>query len=295
MPDTLKETTTMTAATQINAHALSDFHVRPLEPTIGAEISGVDLRRPLSDEVRDGIKASLLQYKVIFFRDQDLTGDQHSHFAARFGRLYTHPTATHDSKVTHIHKIAAEDFAKYERVQDPTTIAAGYHTDTSWRLVPTWGAVLRAVHLPPVGGDTIWVDAGAAYEGLPEGIKTRLEGLFVTHDFRAELKRLGHDYPIVAHPIVRTHRETGKKILWVNFTQRPHIIGLDVADGRELLTIIRDQYSKPEYQVRFSWRPHSIAFWDNRAAVHYAVRNYGDFPRVLDRILIADEPLYADL
>jgi taurine dioxygenase len=282
----------MSAASQLTT---AEFQVHPLEPTIGAEIHGLDLRRPISDEVRDQIKATLLQYKVVFFRDQELTSDQHAAFAARFGTLYTHPTTTHDPKVTPIHKIKAEDFAKYERAADPTTIEAGYHTDTSWRLVPTWGAVLRAVHLPPVGGDTIWVDAGAAYEGLSEDLKKRLEGLHVTHDFRQALARSGHEYPIVAHPIVRTHRETGKRILWVNFTQRPHIVGLDLGEARGIFTQILDAYRKPEHQVRFSWRPGSIAFWDNRAAVHYAVRNYGDFPRVLDRILIADEPLYADL
>jgi alpha-ketoglutarate-dependent taurine dioxygenase len=285
----------MTAALKLNSGDAAELVVRPLEPTIGAEISGVDLRQPISDAVRDAIKATLLQYKVVFFRDQEITSDQHTLFASRFGALYTHPSGTRDPKVAQIHKIAAEDFAKYERVADPTTIEAGYHTDTSWRLVPTWGAVLRAVHLPDVGGDTIWVDAGAAYEGLPDAVKTRLDGLHVTHDFRSALNRAGHEYPIVAHPIVRTHRETGKKILWVNFTQRPHIIGLDLADARQLLGVILDQYKKPEHQVRFSWRPGSIAFWDNRAAVHYAVRNYGDFPRVLDRILIAEERLYADL
>jgi alpha-ketoglutarate-dependent taurine dioxygenase len=282
----------MTAARQLSEGQLT---VRPLEPSIGAEIGGVDLRKPISDAVRDSIKSTLLQYKVVFFRDQELTSEQHAAFAARFGKLYTHPNTKRDEKIAHIHKISAEDFAKYERTADPTTIDAGYHTDTSWRLVPTWGAVLRAVHLPEVGGDTIWVDAGAAYDALPADFKTRLEGLHVTHDFRAALNRAGLDYPIVAHPIVRTHRETGKKILWVNFTQRPHIVGLDLADARAVLQQILDAYRKPEHQVRFSWRPNSVAFWDNRAAVHYAVRNYGDFPRVLDRILIADEPLYADL
>ncbi len=269
--------------------------VRPLEPTIGAEIGGVDISQPVSDAVRDEIKATLLKFKVVFFRDQHLTPDQHAAFAARFGKLYTHPNTTRDEKIAHIHKIAAADFKKYERVNDPTTIEAGYHTDTSWRLVPTWGAVLRAVNLPDVGGDTIWVDAAAAYEGLPEEVKTRLEGRHVTHDFRAALNRVGLDYPIVAHPVVRTHRETGAKILWVNFTQRPHIVGLGLEESRELLQLVLAQYQKPEYQVRFSWRPNSVAFWDNRAAVHYAVRNYGDFPRVLERILIADEAPYADL
>ena len=285
----------MSAATSLSSFAESQLVVRPLEPAIGAEIAGLDLRQPISDAIRDEIKATLLKYKVVFFRDQDITTEQHAAFAARFGKLYTHPNTTRDDKIAHIHKIAAAEFSKYERTADPTTIEAGYHTDTSWRLVPTWGAVLRAVHLPAVGGDTIWVDAAAAYEGLTEDLKKRLVGLHVTHDFRAALNRVGLDYPIVAHPIVRKHRETGAQVLWVNFTQRPHIIGLDLAESRELLRSILDQYAKPEYQVRFSWRPQSIAFWDNRAAVHYAVRNYGEFPRVLDRILIADEPQYADL
>jgi alpha-ketoglutarate-dependent taurine dioxygenase len=273
----------------------TQLHVHPLQPTIGAEISGVDLRQPISDAVRDEIKTAILKYKVVFFRDQELNAERHAAFAARFGKLYVHPNTKRDEKIANIHTISAGDFAKYERIKDPTTIEAGYHTDTSWRLVPTWGAVLRAVNLPEVGGDTVWVDAGAAYEGLSEDVKLRLNELHVTHDFRSALNRAGLDYPIVAHPVVRTHRETGKNVLWVNFTQRPHIIGLDLAEGRDLLQLVLAQYQKPEYQVRFSWRQGSVAFWDNRAAVHYAVRNYGDFPRVLERILIADEPQYAEL
>lgn len=280
------------------AHKLSpetQLQIRPLQPTIGAEISNVDLRQPISDAERDEIKNAILKYKVVFFRDQELNAEQHAGFAARFGKLYVHPNTKRDEKIANIHKISAEDFAKYEHIKDPTTIEAGYHTDTSWRLVPTWGAVLRAVNLPEVGGDTVWVDAGAAYDGLSEDVKARLSELHVTHDFRSALQRAGLDYPIVAHPVVRTHRETGKKVLWVNFTQRPHIIGLELAEGRELLQLVLAQYQKLEYQVRFSWRPGSVAFWDNRAAVHYAVRNYGDFPRVLERILIADEQEYAEL
>jgi alpha-ketoglutarate-dependent taurine dioxygenase len=269
--------------------------LKPLQPHIGAEISGVDLRHPLSDAVRDEIKSAILKYKVVFFRDQDISGEQQAAFAERFGPLYTHPNTSRDAKIAAIHHIAAVDFAKYERTADPTAINAGFHTDTSWRLVPTWGAVLRAVNLPEVGGDTIWVDAAAAYRHLPDETKKRLEGLHVTHDFREALNAKGLDYPIVAHPVVRTHRETGEKILWVNFTQKPHIIGLDIADSKELLAQILDEYRRPEVQVRFSWRPGSIAFWDNRAAVHYAVRNYGDFPRLLERILIQDELQYADL
>jgi alpha-ketoglutarate-dependent taurine dioxygenase len=273
----------------------AELEIRPLQPTLGAEISGVDLSRPISDATRDALKAAVLKHKVIFFRDQKLTDDQQADFAARFGPLYTHPSARRHDNIAPLHRIAAADFNARELIPDPTSVESGYHTDTSWRLVPTWGAVLRAVTLPEIGGDTIWVDANLAYQGLPEALKARLENLYVTHDFRHALEPLGHDYPIVSHRVVRTHRETGQKILWVNFTQRPHIIGVDIAESKELLQTILYHYKKPENQVRFSWRPGSVAFWDNRAAVHYAVRNYGDFPRLMQRVLIADEPLYADL
>jgi taurine dioxygenase len=165
----------------------------------------------------------------------------------------------------------------------------------SWRLTPTWGGVLRAVTVPEVGGDTIWVDAGLAYDELPDEVKQRLDGLHVTNDSRAILLSSGHDYPIVAHPIVHTHRETGRKILSVNFVNLPSIVGLDRAESRELLTLVHDQYRKSEYQVRFSWRPGSIAFWDNRATIHRGVSGYGDFPRVLERVLIADEEPEYDM
>lgn len=282
-------------STALNLHTDARLSVRPLEPSIGAEIGGVDLSQPISDEVRDEIKATLLQYKVVFFRDQNIDVHQQAAFASRFGKLYTHPNTSRNEKVASIHKIQAVDFTKYERERDVNTVEAGYHTDTSWRLVPTWGAVLRAVRIPDVGGDTLWVDAAAAYDGLSEELKQRLEGLHVTHDFRPALQRVGLDYPIVAHPVVRVHRETGRKTLWVNFGMRPYIIGVSLEENRELLREVLAAYQKPEYQVRFSWRPGSVAFWDNRAAVHIAIRNYGDFPREMERVLIEDEAAYAHI
>jgi taurine dioxygenase len=180
----------------------SSIIVHPLQPTIGAEISGVDLRQPLSDSQRDQIKRAILEYKVVFFRDQDLDRDQHASFARQFGPLYTHPSTTksYAGKVPAIHDIKAPDEAKYAKylAKQKSEGWDAYHSDTSWRLVPTWGAVLRAVNLPDVGGDTIWVDAGLAYDGLPEEVKGRLDGLHVTHDYRDALVSAGHDYPIVA-------------------------------------------------------------------------------------------------
>jgi taurine dioxygenase len=283
----------MSTAQQLNPEP--QLQVVPLEPTIGAEIHGVDIAQPISDATRDEIKKLILQYKVVFFRDQDLNEHTQAAFAARFGKLYEHPNTQRNDNVSNIHKIQAIDFDKYERKRDERTVEHGYHTDTSWRLVPTWGAVLRAIRLPDVGGDTVWVDAGAAYDALSDEWKQRLEGLHVTHDYRDALNRFGLDYPIVAHPIVRTHRETGRKILWVNFTQRPFIIGKDLAEGREILQQVLSAYQNGQHQVRFAWKPGSVAFWDNRAAVHIAIRNYGDFPREMERVLIQDDVSYADL
>jgi taurine dioxygenase len=286
---------TATATSIADAH-VGPLDLRPLQPTIGAEIHGIDLAQPITPAQRDAIRVAVLKYKVVFFRDQHLDNDSHAAFAREFGPLYTHPSTTHDPKITPIHNIAAQDNPRFDKRQGGS-IRPGeaYHSDTSWRLVPTWGAVLRAVDLPPVGGDTVWVDAHLAYQGLSDALKDRLEGLHVTHDYRAALQADGHDYPIVAHPVVRTHRETGEKILWVNLTQKPQILGVELAESRDLIDEILLQYKRPEFQVRFSWKPGSVAFWDNRAAVHYAVRNYGDYPRLLHRVLIADEPLYADL
>lgn len=285
----------MTAATAELLDRAS-FAIRPLQPTVGAEIEGIDLSRPLTIEQRDALKAAVLEYKVLFFRDQTLDNATQAAFAEQFGPLYTHPSTIRDAKVAPIHRIAAVDAVQYEkRIHRDVLPGDAYHSDTSWRLVPTWGAVLRAVTLPEVGGDTIWVDANLAYEGLSAEIKERIEDLHVTHDFREALVGAGHDYPIVAHRLVRTHRETGKKILWVNYTQKPQILGVELSESKAILEEVLRQYKRPEFQVRFSWRPGSVAFWDNRAAVHYAVKNYGDFPRLLERVLIADEELYTNL
>ncbi|EGD59470.1 taurine dioxygenase [Novosphingobium nitrogenifigens DSM 19370] len=279
-------------------HSSTDagLHITPLQPSIGAEVSGVDLSRPITPAQREAIRAAVLRYKVIFFRDQPLSNEQHAAFAAQFGPLYTHPTTRHQAANTAIHSIAARDDREYgERFKRVLDSGDAYHTDTSWRLVPTWGAVLRDITLPENGGDTIWVDAHLAWDALSDDLKQKLEGLHVTHNFLSALKGVGHEYPIVAHPVVRTHRETGQKILWVNFSQQPQILGVELAESRALLDEILRQYKRPELQVRFTWRKNSVAFWDNRSTVHYAVRNYGEFPRELHRILIADEPLWSDL
>ena len=291
----------MSGLTAVRNDYAAELSVSPLTPTIGAEVENVDLSKPIGDSVRDDIKAALLKYKVLFFRNQNVNRRQHLDFAKRFGAIYTPPyeadrlVEVDGEPGLHIISANPNQREQYEAQRRPGIVYDGYHSDTNWRIVPSWGAVLRAVDVPPVGGDTIWVDAGKAYRELPEDIKKRLEGLHAIVDFRASLQRAGHDYPLVAHPIVRTHRETGDKILWVDFGKHPQIVGVSEAENRELLGIILDKYRKSENQVRFHWKPGSIAFWDNRAAVHRAVHDYGDYPRKLERVLIDDKPLWRNL
>ncbi|WP_311968339.1 TauD/TfdA family dioxygenase [Pseudomonas baltica] len=261
------------------------LRVTTLEPTLGAEISGIDLSKPLSPVQRDEVHALLLKHKVIFFRDQHINSAQQIAFAAQFGELYVHPTTQQeDTAKPQAHLILASQ-AK-EAYGDARK--GRWHTDTSWMLKPTYGAVLRAVSLPQLGGDTVWADAGLVYRGLSEELKARIDNLFVTHNFKSSLDKVGYDYPIIAHPLVRTHPETGEDALFINFSMSPQFIGWSVEESRELVAELLREFSNPEYQVRFKWTPGTVAFWDNRALLHYPVYNYGDFDRVMERVLIAD-------
>jgi len=262
----------------------ADLSVTPLSPTIGAEIGGVDLRQKLDRLQRDALKALLLRHKVLFFRDQDINRDQQLAFAANFGEVYAHPVGgveTHRA----VQPISAEALKKYD-IRDNH-----WHTDTSWRINPSFGAVLKAVHIPEVGGDTIWADGHAIWKGLPDDLKARIDDLYVIHDYQDALSKAGERYPLVAHPAIRTHPETGEEIFWINFSLKPRFVDLAPDESRALLARLYDEVKRPEHQVRFRWKPNSVALWDNRAGLHYAVRDYGDFPRVMERVLIGSDDI----
>jgi alpha-ketoglutarate-dependent taurine dioxygenase len=268
----------------IDAPSTGTLTVDQLTPIIGAEIGGVDLGRPLDRAVRDELYALLLRHKVLFFRDQDIDRDQQLTFAQNFGELYAHPSGGLQSHRI-IQPIAAEDFKKRGGASNH------WHTDTSWRLNPVLGAVLRAEHIPDVGGDTIWTNGGSILRGLPDDLRARIDTLYVIHDFQEALTKAGEIYPLVSHPIVRTHPETGEDIFWINFSLKPRIVDLDKAESDALLAQLYEHVKAPEHSVRFRWRKNSVAFWDNRAGLHYAVRDYGDFPRVMHRVLIASDDI----
>jgi alpha-ketoglutarate-dependent taurine dioxygenase len=268
----------------LDAPATGRLTVEQLTPVIGAEISGVDLAQPLDRALRDELYALLLRHKVLFFRDQDISRDQQLDFAQNFGELYAHPSGGLQSHRI-IQPIAAEDFKKHEQYENH------WHTDTSWRLNPVLGAVLRAETIPVVGGDTIWANGASILKGLPADLRAAIDTLYVVHDFQAALAKAGEIYPLVSHPAIRTHPETGEDIFWVNFGLKPRFIDLDRAESDALLARLYAEVKKPEHSVRFRWRRNSVAFWDNRAGIHYAVRDYGEFPRVMHRVLIASDDI----
>lgn len=265
------------------------FTVAPLTPTIGAEIA-LDLGT-VDDAVHRDLHQALLDWKVLFFRDQDLTVEQHRDLGARWGQLEVHPFLP-EGDVPEVVRFEKSDTSKgYENI---------WHSDVTWRLVPSMGSILRAREIPEVGGDTLWADMAAAYDGLPEEMKERIDGLTAVHDFALsfglayqgeELERLREQYPPAEHPVVRTHPETGRKTLFVNEIFTSHIVGTDAGESDTLLRHLTKQARIPEYQCRFRWSVDAVALWDNRATQHYAVSDYWPARRVMERVtIIGDKP-----
>jgi taurine dioxygenase len=263
----------------------------PYTPIIGAEVGGVDLREPLDDATFAEVHRALLEWKVLFFRDQVVTGEQHRAFAARWGELEVHPFLPQGD---------VPEIVRFERGEDNKPTENIWHSDVTWREVPSLGSVLRAVEVPSVGGDTMWADMGAAYDGLPDDVKARIDGLVAVHDFTHSfglaldpdrLAEMQAAYPPAHHPVVRTHPETGRKTLYVNDVFTSHVLGLDPDESDALLDLLGRQARVPEYQCRFHWRPNSIAFWDNRSTQHYAAADYWPNRRVMERAtIVGDRP-----
>jgi alpha-ketoglutarate-dependent taurine dioxygenase len=265
----------------------SNFDVVQVGSTLGAELSGVDLTTELSDAVIAEIQLALDNYKVIFFRDQPLTSDQHVAFAKRFGPLEIHPFIPSNTGVP--------ELVRFEKTAEVAGYENSWHHDVTWRAAPSMGAILHGIELPAVGGDTLFSDMGAAYDGLSDAVKQKIDGLVAEHDF---MKSFGHTvpeerkaetremFPIVTHPVVITHERTGRRLLYVNRNFVNKIVGLSDDESASLLNHLCDQAATVEYQIRFQWQPHSIAFWDNRAVQHYASSDYWPQRRVMERASI---------
>lgn len=278
------------------APAIDDYQtlsVQPLTPTIGAEVGGVRMNGDVSPEQVEEIRRALLDWKVIFFRDQDVTRDEHVAFGRLFGELEVHPFTPNHPDHPEIVVIHHDENSK--RGQND------WHSDVTWRLEPSLGSILRAIIVPPVGGDTLFADMNAAWEGLSDEVKEKIDGLEAVHSFvhsfgrgmsPEKLERMRDQYPDAVHPVVRTHPETGAKSIYVNIAFATRIIGMDDDEGRRLLRDLYRQAQVPEYQCRFRWQENSVAFWDNRVAQHYAAFDYKPHTRRVERVTIAGDRPY---
>jgi len=299
-------TTTTTATAAVAASGMrGSIKVEALTCTIGAEVSNVNLGIASRDAgLVAEIRALLLKHRVLFFRDQDITRAEHVAFARHFGDLEDQPAVGSDPDNPGLVRIYKSPDMPNDRYEN------AWHTDATWREKPPFGCVLRCVECPPVGGDTMWVNMVEAYDRLPEDIKARIAGLRARHSIEATFgaampieKRLAlkAQFPDAEHPVVRTHPETGEKVLFVNaftthftnFHTAANVrFGQDYAPGSaNLLSYLISQAQVPEFQVRFRWKPNSVAFWDNRSTQHYAVMDYPPCHRKMERAgIIGDRP-----
>ncbi len=281
----------------MSATTATRIRVEPLTCAIGAELFGVSL----ADASRDDglfaeIKSLLLKHKVLFLRDQDISRAEHVAFARRFGELEDHPVNGSDPDHPGLVRIYKTPDAPNDRYEN------SWHTDATWRDKPPMGCVLRCVECPPVGGDTMWANMALAYENLPAHIKTQIVGLRARHSIECTFgaampieKRLAlkSQFPDAEHPVVRTHPETGEKVLFVNgftthftnfHTSANVRVGQDYTQGTSsLLQYLISQAMIPEYQVRWRWQPNTVAIWDNRCTQHYAVMDYPPCHRKMER------------
>jgi taurine dioxygenase len=268
--------------------------IRPLTAAIGAEVGGVSLAEHLDDDTIACIRQALLDHLVLFFRDQQLTDDQHLDFALRFGPLSLSPLVT---KYQDTPKVTVLD-----QVSPKGEGADEWHSDNTFMPDPPMGSILRAVQLPAVGGDTCFANMYAAYDALSPPLRSLVDGLRAVHDITKPMRKAiaaGHTgldladmqerWPPTEHPVVVTHPETGRRGLFVNRNSTTHIVGLSERENDVLLPFLLDHVRSPEFQCRFHWEPGSVAFWDNRCVQHYAVADYAE-RRVMRRVTIDGPP-----
>jgi taurine dioxygenase len=278
----------------------SHIEIQPIAGALGAEVAGVDVAEDLDEAVVGEIRQALLDYGVIFFRDQKLDAVRHKAFTRRFGEIFIHPNYKGVSVDPEIVDIRREP-------GDKKIVGEDWHTDTTMVAEPPLGAILYAIEVPPYGGDTLFANQYLAYESLSDGLKRTLGSLRAVHSDRmvagpqagmnaqrSTKVREDADWreTISLHPVVRTHPETGRKLLFVNRSYTVGFEGWTEAESKPLLDYLLEQGHRPEFTCRFRWATGSIAFWDNRCTKHLAIHDAGPFRRIMRRTQICGDAVH---
>lgn len=263
--------------------------LRRATPVVGAFVEGVNLA-DLDDETHAEINHALNQHCVLFFRDQELSIDDHIAFGRRFGELDVHPAAANATGREEILVIAADE-------NSDRANGEAWHSDVSCQPEPPAQSILYMHHVPPAGGDTLFANMYAAYQALSDRMKNYLDGLMAVHDGEHVYRGLYSGvvdrptYPRSKHPIVRTHPESGRKCLFVNRSFTTHINGVPRDESDAILGYLFDHIEHPNFQVRFTWQEKSLAMWDNRGAQHRAIWDYWPERRYGHRVTVkGDRP-----
>lgn len=284
-----------------NTYTSKTFDIQPVAGRIGAEIVGLDLSADLSDDIIADIRKALVHYKVIFFRRQQLDAKGQVAFARRFGEVTTaHPTVP---SLPEHPEILDLDYGRN------ANRANNWHTDVTFVDRPPLGSILRAIAIPPIGGDTLWANTVTAYQDLPPYLQSLADQLWAVHsnaydyaeaavDISQELKTYRDVFTSTVyetlHPVVRVHPESGERGLFIGGFVR-QIRGLSTTESDDIVRLLQSYVTRPENTVRWRWQEGDVAFWDNRATQHYAIDDYGNQPRRVQRVtLVGDRALSID-
>ena len=281
------------------------FDVNLLCGAGGAELSGIDASRPLNAEIVAELRRALAEHCVIFLRDQDLTPEQQKTFARHFGPLAQTPFIKPLDGHPEMMRIVREP-----QESKKLNFGGRWHSDMTFSAEPVLGTCLYSRESPEVGGDTVWSNQMLAFEALSPALRKTLEGLKVMHSAKRSygpqgayadddlksmrIKASEEALKEQAHPCIRTHPETGRSILFINWVYAVRFEEMTEEESAPLLDFLNRHSQRPEFQIRFRWRKGSLALWDNRSTQHVAVNDYPGYRRVMDRVTIAgDKPYFG--
>ena len=260
------------------------LQLRPVAPSLGAEIRGLDVRT-LDEAMFAAVQRAFAEHRLLVFKDQSLSPEELMRFGERWGELHVHPLTPHIDGYPPVQAI--------KNTGKKTTLNEHWHTDMSFEPVPPKITMLHALEIPELGGDTAFADQHAAYESLSDGLKRLLDGVRAVHRSDALARIMGKDpreAPSGVHPVFRTHPDTGRKALYVCRAFTQHLEGMTRAESAGLLEFLFDRSVRPDFTHRHRWEVGDLVMWDNRSLLHYAIHDHGDAPRLLHRVTVLGEP-----